>query len=82
MKNKLITLCGELLDIGSVLTLIQETSNVLRIHQSKACLGEVIQGILTDVVLFVCVENSEAVSMSYALYQSLGRKGCCTQHAG
>lgn len=81
VKNKLITLCRGLLDIGSVLILIQETSNVLGIHQAKTHQGEVIHGILTDVVLFVCLENSVGVSVSYALYQSLGRKGCCTQPA-
>lgn len=53
MKNKSIILPRELLDIGSILTVIQETSNVLGIHQSKACLGEVIYGILTDVCLTV-----------------------------
>lgn len=51
--EKLITLFRELLGTDSVLTPIQETSNVLRIHQAKACRGEVIYGILTDICLTV-----------------------------
>lgn len=35
VKNKLITLCRVLLDIGSVLILIQETSNGLRSTRPK-----------------------------------------------